>query len=64
MEDELRQRLGQLNNEIILEFCSGVSSSWANKDIIEYAPGKINKIDDLLSRRNEVIGLLDKLKNK
>lgn len=64
MKEELRKRLRQLENDIIVAFSSGTASCWANKDIIEYAPGKIKEIDDLLSRRNEVIELLDGIKEE
>ena len=61
MEEKLTERLNELCHQLILVFCSGTGSKCLNKDLMEYEPGTLDKIDDLLSRINEVRSLLGNL---
>ena len=56
--NELKQKLNKISNEIIVLFCSGTACSYANKDIIEYKPDTITKLDELLAKRNLLIELI------
>lgn len=58
MKQVLVERLYELNNEIINILCSGKGAAGDNKEILEFPVGTLQKVNDLLSRRNEVIDLL------
>lgn len=63
MKQVLVERLYELSNEVINILCSGKGTAGDNKEIIEFPAGTLQKVNDLLSRRNEIIDLL-KDKNK
>lgn len=56
--NELKRKLDKISNEIIVLFCSGTASSCANKDIIEYKPDTVTKLNELLVKRNLLIELI------
>ena len=57
-KDILIKRLNAITIELLELFTSGQFSEYSNKDIVTYIPGTIQKIQDLISRRNEIIGLI------
>jgi hypothetical protein len=60
---DLQFKLKEINNQIIVLFCSGIASQYSNKDTIEYSPGTVEEIDNLLSKRNLFIELLKEKQN-
>lgn len=57
-KDILVKRLNTITIELLELFTSGQFSEYSNKDIVTYTPGTIQKIQDLISRRNEIIRLI------
>lgn len=57
-ENVLLKRLNAITIELLELFTSGQFSEYSNKDIVTYVPGTIHKIQDLISRRNEVLELI------
>lgn len=55
----LEQRYIDLSNELISIFAQGTGSCGSNMDVMRYGPGTLTRINDLLSRRDEVSNLLD-----
>lgn len=56
---KLEQRYIDLSNELISIFAQGTGSCYSNSDLIQYKPGTLNKINELLSRRAEINDLLE-----
>lgn len=56
---DLEKRYIDLSKELISIFAQGTGSCYSNMDLIRYEPGTLNKINELLSRRAEISGLLD-----
>lgn len=55
---KLEQRYLDLSNELVSIFSKGTGSCYSNQDLIQYKPGTLNKINELLSRRAEIDDLL------
>lgn len=55
----LEKRYIDLSNELISMFAKGTGSCYSNMDLMQYEPNTLTKINDLLSRRNELSHLLD-----
>ena len=53
----LENKITEANNEVLHLFCSGRAECYANKDLMEYKPGTINEIRDILAKRNALIEL-------
>lgn len=56
---KLEKRYVDLSNEIISLLVQGKGSSYANVDQIEFKPGTIVRMNELLSRRKEISDLID-----
>ena len=57
MVETLEGKIAKASNEAIKLFCSGRAECYANKDLMEYKPGTINEIRDILAKRNALIEL-------
>ena len=57
--NKLEKRYLELTHEILNLLVSGRACLEVNKDIIEYEPGTVEKVNELLSRRKEISNLLD-----
>ena len=60
---DINSKLHEINDKIIASFCEGAASMSANKDVMEYKPGSIARIQDLLSKRNLLLELAREMKN-
>lgn len=56
---KLEQRYVNLSNELISIFAQGTGSCYMNMDMIQYKPGTLSKINELISRRAEINDLLE-----
>lgn len=56
---DLEERYVNLSNELVSIFSKGTGSCYSNVDLIQYEPGTLNKINELLSRRAEINDLLE-----
>lgn len=56
---DLEKRYVDLSNELVSIFSKGTGSCYSNVDFIQYEPGTLNKINELLSRRAEINDLLE-----
>lgn len=57
--NKLERRYLDLTHEILNLLVSGRACLTVNKDVIEYKPGTVEKVNELLSRRKEISNLLD-----
>ena len=55
----LQTKLNELNDEIIHLVASGKGGAYANKDLIEFEPGTIEKINAKLAQRNLIIEMME-----
>lgn len=52
-------RLNKIKDEIIHLVVSGKGGAYANKDLIEFEPGTIEKINELLAKRNLILEMME-----
>lgn len=55
----LEKRYIDLSNELISIFAKGTGSCYSNMDLMQYKPGTLSKVNELLSRRAEINDLLE-----
>ena len=55
---KLEQRYIDLTYEALTKFLSGTGSSYDNADTMKYESGTLDKINEILARRDEVAKLL------
>ena len=52
-------RLNKINDEIIHLLASGKGSTYANKDLITFEPGTIEKVNAMLAKRNLILEMME-----
>lgn len=55
---KLEERYIELSYEALTLFTSGIGGRYTNMDIMKYKSGTLDKINNILSRRNEIGDLL------
>lgn len=55
----LQTRLNLLHGNLIQLLVSGKGGAYANKDLIEFKPGTIEKINGLLAQRNLILEMME-----
>lgn len=55
----LQTRLNSLHNTLVQLIASGEGGAYANKDIVEFKPGTIAKINELLAQRNLILEMIE-----
>lgn len=55
----LQTRLNLLHNDLVRLIVSGKGGSYANKDLIDFKPGTIEKINRLLAQRNLILEMME-----
>lgn len=55
----LQTRLNILHSELIQLIVSGKGETYANKDLVEFKPGTIAEINELLAQRNLILEMME-----
>lgn len=63
-QEMLANRLFAINEEIITLICTGEGSVKDGDEYLKFSAGTIQKINDNLTRRNEIITLLNELNSE
>ena len=62
--ESLQSKLNQTNNDIIQMIVSGKGECYSNLDRIVLKPGSIEKLNQLIARRNTLIELMKELRGE
>ena len=55
----LQTRLNRLHDDLVHLIVSGKGGSYANKDLIDFEPGTIEKINKLLAQRKLILDMME-----